>query len=141
MLTLERIRARAALSACEGKPKWVVGHEPAATCSAALITAAKARGAAAGYAEVARWFRGAKFAEVAASLRRLATALRAAAPKLPEERSRLLADARRVDASAKGLTRAASGLPAVRRKAAAAAKASVSANAALARCRSGGAGG
>jgi hypothetical protein len=141
MLKRERIRARAALDACEKTPKRVAAHVPAARCSAALLTAAKARGAAAGFVHAARRFRGAKFAEVAASLRQAARGLRAAAPRLgSKDRNRVLADARRAATSASGFGRGAPGLVALQRRSAAAAKVSVGAAAALARCRSGGGG-
>ena len=134
-----RRKARAALAACEKSSKRVAaGAGPTARCTSALVTAATARGRAAGYAAVARRFQASSFVHAAGSLRRTAEHLRAAASNLPKARTRLLRDAKRADAAAASLLRSAAGLAAVNTKRAAAAKVSTTAQAGLAKCLSGG---
>jgi hypothetical protein len=138
-LRTARRQARDALAACEKSSKRLTaGRTPAARCTTAVMTAAKARGRVAGYAEVARRFQASRFVHAAGNLRSTATHLRAAAKKLPKARSRLLRDAKKADAAAAALLRGAKGLAVVNTKRAVAAKGSTTAQAALAKCLAGG---
>ena len=131
--------ARDELAACEKAPKRLAaGTTPTARCTTTVVTAATARGRAAGYAEVARRFQASRFVHAAGNLRSTATHLRAAAKNLPKARSRLLRDAKNADAAAAALIRGARGLAVVNTKRIAAAKASTTAQTALAKCLAGG---
>ena len=130
--------AKAALATCEGSSKRLAGRSPTARCTDVLITASRARGRLAGYTDVTRRFQRQQLIRAAGTFHAMAAHLRAAAAELPKVRGRLLGDARRAEAAANALTRSAAALAVVNTQRTAAAKASAAAQAALAKCLSGG---